>query len=83
MIVTGRLGRLGEHADRGGVAADIGQRQADAEFHHMLSNKQTTAPREQGDRLNTAVAAGDLLPLVGEVFGRGLSRPFRGRADLN
>ena len=36
MIVAGRLRRLGEQPDRGGIAADIGQRQCNAEFHRML-----------------------------------------------
>ena len=38
MIVAGGLSRLREQPDRGGIAADIGQRQCNPEFHRVLPN---------------------------------------------
>jgi hypothetical protein len=39
MIVAGCLRRLPEEPHRGGLPANIGQRQCDAEFHRVLPNK--------------------------------------------
>ena len=41
MIVAGRLRRLREHPDRGGIAADVGQGQCNAEFHRMPPQRMT------------------------------------------
>jgi hypothetical protein len=38
MIVTGSSASLRKNPDRGGIAADIGQKQGNAQFRRVLAN---------------------------------------------